>query len=556
MKANLKKKIMAGSVVVTLLVLGTSIYNMVNTFGLERSSFWVDHTHKVLAKADGILAAAVDMETGMRGFLLAGKDEFLEPYNGGKKRFHEGVDDLKKTVSDNPSQVSLLGEIDKTITQWEKNITEPMIAKRREVGSSTSMDAIAAIVGEARGKVYFDKFRGQIKTFRDREDALMEKRKEKTHALAVATNTSIIVGGIAMIFICLVTVTFFNRGVLAPINRTASMLKDIASGEGDLTQRLDKSREDEIGDLSGYFNEFCEKIRFTIEKIASNTDSLSETSSEMKIVAEGASDSSQKMAYQTKEADEAMSRLSEKLDDLSRGVRSVSSNVNTVASAIHEVDASINEVSNSCNEGSKKSMAAEDKATSTGHVMSELKDSASKIGSVVDTINEIAGKTDLLALNATIEAASAGDAGLGFAVVANEVKELATQTEVATKEIGDLILEMQSKTDTAVSATDEISKLINDLNDTMQSISSAISQQSAATSEITSTVEGTSSSADEISTNIEEVSTLSSQVAGNVSSLGEVSSGVQDSSEASLQQSKHLDGMSAELKKLVSQFKT
>jgi methyl-accepting chemotaxis protein len=553
---SLRKKMLVGSCSVILLVLCSSIYNITSTFSLEKSSFWVDHTHKVLAKATDILAAAVDMETGMRGFLLAGKEEFLDPYHGGKKKFHKNLTELKSTVSDNPQQVGLLEEIEKTITDWQVNITEPIIEKRRQVGSTLTMDNIADIVGQAKGKIYFDTFRTQIKTFKDREQLLMASRQERTHELAIATNTSILVGGIVLILISIFSTFFVNKSILNPISQTGNMLQDIAKGDGDLTQRLGKDRDDEIGSLSEHFNEFCEKIRHTIEQISTNTRSLSQTSSDLKIVAEGSSTSSVKMADQTQQAGDSMSQLSAKLIQLNQGAKSVSSNVNSVASAIHEVDSSINEVSASCSEGSQKSMIAEQKAARTGQVMGELKDSAAKIGSVVDTINDIAGKTDLLALNATIEAASAGEAGSGFAVVANEVKELATQTERATKEIGDLIAEMQTKTDLAVDATDEISELINHLNDTMQSISSAITQQSSATNEITRTIEGTSSSATEMSENIDQVSTLSNQVADNVKSLGDASSDVKTSAASTLQQSQDLDGMSTELSSLVKQFKT
>ncbi|KXO14340.1 Methyl-accepting chemotaxis protein I (serine chemoreceptor protein) [Moritella sp. JT01] len=87
---------------------------MVSNFG------WVNHTHKVLAKASSIEAATVEMETGMRGYLLAGKTDFLAPYEHGEQTFNTLTSSLSETVSDNPAQVALIKDINNTIEQWQK----------------------------------------------------------------------------------------------------------------------------------------------------------------------------------------------------------------------------------------------------------------------------------------------------------------------------------------------------------------------------------------------------------------------------------------------------
>ena len=126
-RINLRTKIAIVALIpLTLMVLLAAI-SLNNTRSMTETNRWVDHTHTVIRQANAILAAAVDMETGMRGFLLAGKDNFLEPYNRGRESFDQRVMDLKKTVSDNPAQVTLLGEIHTTIHEWQTNVTEPMI---------------------------------------------------------------------------------------------------------------------------------------------------------------------------------------------------------------------------------------------------------------------------------------------------------------------------------------------------------------------------------------------------------------------------------------------
>ena len=124
-----------------------SVLNNLQT--IENTAQWVDHTYKVIAQAQQILAAAIDMETGMRGFLLAGKENFLEPYNGGRTQFYENIRALKVTVSDNPAQVALLGEIQETIDGWQQQVTEPAINLRRDIAEGRgyqTMQDIAELV--------------------------------------------------------------------------------------------------------------------------------------------------------------------------------------------------------------------------------------------------------------------------------------------------------------------------------------------------------------------------------------------------------------------------
>ena len=172
-----KPKILLGvlSPMVLLLLLGGIATFNINS--ITKANKWVEHTHNVLADATGIVGSAVDMETGMRGYLLAGKDEFLAPYQGGETETYEGIASLQQTVNDNPTQVARLGEVEQVLREWQEKVTEPTIALRREIGDAETMNDMADLVGEARSKVYFDKFRGQIKTFIDREAKLLAERR-------------------------------------------------------------------------------------------------------------------------------------------------------------------------------------------------------------------------------------------------------------------------------------------------------------------------------------------------------------------------------------------
>ncbi|MCP3951171.1 MAG: chemotaxis protein, partial [Desulfobacterales bacterium] len=174
---GLRTKMITGSVgpLVLVVVLGVVVYLSVNS--LLKSSHMVDHTHTVIQEAMKIEGSAVDMETGMRGYLLAGLDGFLDPYTGGNKRFDELVASLQKTVNDNPAQVERLNEIKDNIKAWQKDVTEPTIALRRKIGQSKTMDDMRDLVRQKKGKEYMDGMRAKIAIFIERETKLMNERK-------------------------------------------------------------------------------------------------------------------------------------------------------------------------------------------------------------------------------------------------------------------------------------------------------------------------------------------------------------------------------------------
>lgn len=178
-KLSLKLKILLGSAMtlVILVVLGWVAHG--SNKSLLESGAWVDHTHRVIGKANNILGAAVNMETGMRGYLLAGKEEFLEPYDQGSEHFFDWVKELQKTVDDNPEQVTRLSKIHDKISDWRKDVVEPNIELRRAIGDAKSMNDLALVVAKAEGKTYFDGFRDQMALFIDREASLLKERSQK-----------------------------------------------------------------------------------------------------------------------------------------------------------------------------------------------------------------------------------------------------------------------------------------------------------------------------------------------------------------------------------------
>ncbi len=300
-----------------------------------------------------------------------------------------------------------------------------------------------------------------------------------------------------------------------------------AAAAGKLSVRADASKH------PGDFRKIIEGINQTLETIvaplrmtAENAHTLASSSEEMTAV-------SQQMAGNAEETATQANVVSAASEEVSR-------NVNSVASASEQMQASIREISKNVNESARVAKNAVNVAHSTNLTVKKLGESSQEIGNVIKVITSIAQQTNLLALNATIEAARAGEAGKGFAVVANEVKELAKQTAKATEEIGQKIEAIQGDTKGAVIAIDEISAIINQINDISNSIASAVEEQTVTTNEIGRSVSEAAQGVENITQNIGGVA-----VAARNTTLG-----ANDTQKASLE----LSHMAARLQTAIAKF--
>jgi len=380
---------------------------------------WVEHTYQVLAEAKKIEASAVDMETGARGYLLAGKEEFLEPYNQGGQAFTQLVASLSQTVNDNPAQVKLLNEISQNIATWKKDVMEPAIELRRQIGDSKTMNDMADLVAQAKGKTYFDKFRNQIKTFTERETALMAERQANAEATAQRATLTIFVGTSLTILLAVVISFLVSRSVVNPINRIIGSLTEGA---------------DQVASASG--------------QVSSASQSLAEGSTEQAAGLEETSSSLEQMASMTKQnADNAQQ-------------------ANTLAS-----------------EARKAADTGTESMTRMNTAINDIQKSSDETAKIIKVIDEIAFQTNLLALNAAVEAARAGEAGKGFAVVAEEVRNLAMRSAEAAKNTSSMIEESVKNANNGVDIAGEVGKVLDEIVQGVGKTTDLVSEIAAASQE-------------------------------------------------------------------------
>jgi methyl-accepting chemotaxis protein len=338
--------------------------------------------------------------------------------------------------------------------------------------------------------------------------------------------TLLFISGVTLLVAVLV-VFFVVTSATKPLQAVVGRIKDIAEGEGDLTQRLDQDRGDEIGELAIWFNTFLGKLEGIIAHVAGNTLGVGSAAEELTAVSQQMSSTAEETATQS--------------NVVSAAAEQVTQNLQTVATATEEMSSSIKEIARNANEAARVATSAVRTAEITTATVAKLGDSSAEIGQVIMVINSIAQQTNLLALNATIEAARAGEAGKGFAVVANEVKELAKETAKATKDIGQRIEAIQEDSKGAVEAIGQISGIINEINYISSTIASAVEEQTATTNEI--------------ARNVQEAARGGSQVAENIVAVAQAAKSTTQGANDTLTAAGELARMANELQRVVGQFK-
>ena len=213
---------------------------------------------------------------------------------------------------------------------------------------------------------------------------------------------------------------------------------------------------------------------------------------------------------------EMVNQNAEGVEGVSSSFNDVTSSINSVATAIQQIDLSLHEVNKKCERSILITTDADLKAKDTNVIIEKLSVSSKQIGKVINVINDLADQTNMLALNAAIEAAGAGESGKGFAIVANEVKELAKQTADATNEISQQIMDMQNNMSEAVKAVEKIAEVIQEIFAITGTIANSVTKQSTTTTEISKAVVKAADKANYITKEITDIVILFNNIKNNI----------------------------------------
>ena len=327
-----------------------------------------------------------------------------------------------------------------------------------------------------------------------------------------------------------------QRSIVRPINNIVDALHNISEGEGDLTQRLPVTGRDEIAELANCFNRFVERLQAIIARVVATAASLRE---DAQLLSQLSHTNEQAIQHQQNE----IQQVAMAIQEMAMVVDNVSQSVTETAHQSRQAD----QVASAGKERVLLTMAQikhlSDELHTAASVIDQLQQETQSIGGVLDVIKGVAEQTNLLALNAAIEAARAGEQGRGFAVVADEVRTLASRTQSSTNEIREMIEGLQSGSHQAVSmmaagnnqagasvakaneasnSLEEITSIVGVIRDRTNQIAAAAEQQSASTRQMERNIQRISTVAVDAAHSSSRISTNTRHLADSASSLAEL----------------------------------
>ncbi len=482
-------------------------------------------TQAIYKQIEEVSLPALDLYQGLERRLEKISLDFRDAVSAEDSEQLQAVGDLREEFLarlDEGKGILPKAEFDALTTSFEEYFT---------AAANTSQMLLASDINQALQVAIVDMQKRQGEIAAALETATTGAKAKVTEALAAAgslrSGATIWVWLVIVIaFAAVGTISWYlSRYLTESLDRTKAIANLMA--EGDLTQRLQTTRNDELGQTTAALDGLFVMIREVVDSIGGNSLTLASSSEQLSTLSQEMSSNAEETSVQANVA--------------SASAEEVNANIQTVAIAVEELTASVKEIASNANEAASIASSAVGVAQTTNKTITTLGESSAEIGKVINVITSIAEQTNLLALNATIEAARAGEAGKGFAVVANEVKELAKATASATEDIRQRIAAIQNDSAMAISAIGDIGTIIENINDIQTTIATAVEEQTA--------------TAAEIGRNVSEAAQGSSEIAGSIAGVAEAAEGTTAGASSILQSSSELAEMAAQLRRTVGRFR-
>ena len=413
-QSTVGQRLAAGFALPILLLIITGVVAYRTTGSLIGNDREVAHTHLVLEDLSKLLSFLKDAETGQRGYLLTGADEYLEPYRLAQEQLPKTEAELRQVGEQENRVLQTMEQVSPLIDRKMAELQQTIDLRRTQ-----GLDAALKVVETGAGKKYMDEMRALIGQLDEDERTLLKERAAAAEESAASTKTTIwVTVGLALVLVGLIA---------AYISRS----------------------------LGGQLRSAVGGIRTSATELQASATQVASSTSEQKAAISEATTTLKELAATSRQMSESAQRVTRIAEETNNAARTGDAIVSKAQSTIDSIRRHVDQI--------------------VVHML-DLGKKSQQVGGVLELINELAEQTNILAINATIESAGAGEAGRRFAVVADEIRKLADRVGSSTKEIRVLIEEIRSASNTTVMATEDGSKAVDEGGRQFTEVTSAFRQ--------------------------------------------------------------------------------
>ncbi len=493
---------------------------------------------QLLIQADRDMYQALTAERALLSPNLTSQQisTFLKEHADNLKQAHDRA--LNSIETSDTSTQAEQQEYLRYLQAWQ-SISESIVKSASGADDATR----ATLIGRSLGESFeaFSKARSFL-------DELEEKRLKHVDdfTLKIDSNSSSIAHQLLALLVLGTISTaaaafFLPLLVTVPLQEISDRIKNIAAGDGDLTIRIHIDRNDELGELATHVNRFMDQLQDLIRQVRSNTNEVSSA-------AEGLLEVSSNSQRAADDQCQAITMVVTAVNELTMAIQEVARNTSNTAQSTKDANRIAEQGQERVRIAVNHVQGLSGHVTQTAAAMVKLEDEAKNVTSVIDVIRGVAEQTNLLALNAAIEAARAGEQGRGFAVVADEVRTLASRTQQSTADIQGMLSQLQQGVQKAVEGMNSSAVMTSEAVTSASDVSSSLSGIGVAVQSITNM-------AIQIATAVEEQSSVTAEIDRNLVEINQLAMTNSEGAARTAVASQHLSQLSSSLRDNLRRFK-